>query len=241
MTSGIYTDDYFPMCSRGAIDGAYVPPAFSGFTATLSTVAGKAFISNPSVSLDPYIGYKITLTTGGKTLIGWIQAPGTVETYTEQMVNGTFVTDEPAGVAWTRGLGWVITGGAAVATVVGDTIAMTQAPALVAGSLYRNSYTLSAYTAGGVALTFDGQTGSTQITPATYTTYRTFVATAVVGVKAVGVTSLSLSNFSCGLVLTPSATGVKIVSAQGGVTQSWTSNDGIDANAANFVATISIS
>ena len=238
--SGLYTDNYFPMSSMGAIDGAYIPPAFSGFTARLSTVNGAAFISNPSVPLDPYIGYKITITSGGKTLIGWIQAPGTVETYTEQMVNGTFVTNEPAGVAWTRGLGWVITGGAAVATAVADTISMTQAPALVAGSLYRNSYTLSAYTAGGVALTFDAYTGATQVTPATYTQYRTYVSTAVVGVQAVGITSLSLSNFSCGLVLTPSATGVKIVSAQGGVTQNWTSNNGIDANAASFVATVSL-
>ena len=239
--SGLYTDNYFPMSSMGAIDGAYVPPAFTGFTAMLSTVNGSAFISNPSVPLDPYIGYKITLTTGGKTLIGWIQAPGPVETYTEQMVNGNFATAEPVGTAWTRGTGWVITGGVAVATVVADTIAMTQAPALVAGSLYRNSYTLSAYTAGGVALTFDGYTGATQITPATYTQYRNFVSTAVVGVKAVGVTSLSLSLFSCGLVLTPSATGVKIVSAQGGVTQNWTSNNGIDANAASYTATISLS
>ena len=238
---GIYTDDYFPMSCRGAIDGTYIPAAFSGFTAQLSTVNGKAFISNPSTPLDPYIGYKITLTAGGKTLIGWIQAPGTVETYTEQMVNGNFATAEPVGTAWTRGTGWVITGGVAVATVVADTITMTQAPALVAGSLYRNSYTLSAYTAGGVALTFDAYTGSTQVTPATYTKYRTFVSTATVGVQAVGVTSLSLSLFSCGLVLTPSATGVIIVSAQGGVTQNWASNNGIDANAASYVATISAS
>jgi hypothetical protein len=61
----------------------------TGFICTLSTVAGTAFISNPSIALPPYINKKITLTAGGKTLVGWLKSAGAGETLGSEIATGT--------------------------------------------------------------------------------------------------------------------------------------------------------
>jgi len=53
----------------------------AGFTCNLSIVDGTAFITNPSTSLVPYIGRKITLNDGTQNLVGYIKAAGTGETF----------------------------------------------------------------------------------------------------------------------------------------------------------------
>ena len=232
--------EFFP-----TIGGRTAPPILSlvgtqsGFTCNLSTVNGTAFITNPSISLARYQNYKITLTSGGKTLIGWIKSAGTGETYDSEKF-----TDAPFDVngAWTKGAGWSVSGGKGIA--VTSTADITESLASTAGALYKLAMTSDALTAG----TYQGIIEATNIGTAVNTVgltgwYRT-VANAAAATNGIhGTTSLSASFTSISLkqVLTPSVDGVRIVSTQGGTTYNWASNNGIDPNATSFTVTISVS
>jgi hypothetical protein len=84
---------------------------------------------------------------GGKTLGEWLAAPTTSELVT----NGEFASD----TAWSKGTGWTIIGGQAVATAISSSV-LSQGASLVAGRVYRVTYTVSEYTSGSVRPIFAG-------------------------------------------------------------------------------------
>jgi hypothetical protein len=66
-----------------------------------------------------------------------------------------------------------------------------------------------------------------------------FVSThSTVGVKRGSNLNVTLDDFVLQQVLAPSTTGLTVVSALGGSTYNWTSDDGIAPNSASFALTI---
>lgn len=240
--------DYFPFAGGGGIYGPG-STTFTSFTCNLSTVNGTAFITNPSVNLTRYLGYKITITAGGKTLVGWIKAAGSGETYgSTVIVNGGFTN-------WTgdNPNNWELLGiedvnnyikedsGKANLVSNGTIIGILQNVWTV-GILYKNSVAISAIT-GSVSLGREANIGTTI---ANYTTTGTKTSYVTANAQAIGIKrtvssscNATFDDFSSVPVLTPSATGVTIVSSQGGSTYNWLSNDGLDANSASYTLTIS--
>lgn len=205
-------------------------------TANLSTVNGAAFITNPLTDLRPYLGYKATLTAGGKTLVGWIKAAGTGETYGTELL-GTVAADRDfsSDTGW-----WSKTGsfsiGSNVASYNGTGDYLYRLGVTSIGFLYKNNVTINVIT-GGVTVEFGAGADYYRGTSAVHTVYGTAVTDAS-PFSFISTLQGTIDNVSLKQVLTPSAIGVTIVSTQGGTTQNWASNDGIDANAGSFVLTI---
>lgn len=84
----------------------------------------------------------------------------------ELTTNGVFAADTD----WTKDAGWAIAGGDADATNTAAGAFLHQAVTVTAGKTYRITYTISAYTSGNVAWSFDnGQVGTAQSALGTYT------------------------------------------------------------------------
>jgi hypothetical protein len=200
--------------------------------------AGKAFVDFSSEnSLTPYIGSKITITSvsdPSQKCVGYIKAAGTGETYTDLIggsnqnyINGDF---ESGDTTWTKTLsGWAISGGKAVGTAVGASLLyQTVLPAPRGGRLYRLVYDLTTTSGRFTAdLGFIREVYNT--TSGTFTRYTCQPTTG--GNSDMVFTSTAdtftwtgtLDNVTLQEVLTPSATGVTIVSTQGGTTRNWES------------------
>jgi hypothetical protein len=210
----------------------------SGFTCNLQTVAGSALITNPSVNISLYKDRKITITGGGKTLIGWIKSAGSSETYVSELI-----TDPgfDADVSWTHDGTWGIA--TSIATATTSTTDVTMALTLIAGGLYKMVTTCSGLTGGtyqGIIEATNIGTASSSVSATTW--YRNAVTANSLANGIHSATSLSATytDISLKQVALPSATGVRIVSTQAGGTYNWVSNDGIDANAASYTATITM-
>jgi hypothetical protein len=244
-------------------NGYYVNAAL---TCKLSTVAGTAFITNPSVDLRPFIGRKATLTSAGKTLVGWIKAAGTGETYTENWPLGNL-----EGV-YTGGRCDFFSGGMGTPTLTesADTHSGIKAQSFASttiatkinntgttppiGRLYLYSMWAKRLsgTSNDVHVRFTELTVvdalNDVISTSSYSEHKKYYTATTTNTLQVSLRDDSgtgagdtvvVDDFSLGTVLTPSTTGVTIVSTQGGSTYNWTSNDGIDPNATSFVLTIS--
>lgn len=199
----------------------------SALTCKLSTVAGTAFITSPSVDLRPYLDFKITLNDGTQNLVGWIKAAGTGETYTDNL-NG-----------WDFTSGWSATNAAITdsntfTTSVNNGYVKKDVDPITIGAVYK--WVLDASTTSGSVVMITGTFLETIAGQGT--TYTTAVR-ARFGVKntLTGAT-IDVSTLQANKVLTPSATGVTIVSAAGGTTYNWTSDGGINPNVESFTATI---
>lgn len=86
----------------------------------------------------------------------------------EMVVNGSFDAD----TAWTKGTGWVISGGTASRPAQGAASTITQPCNLIAGQTYRVTFTITAISAGTIIFRFiNGTTvsGTGRTTPGTYT------------------------------------------------------------------------
>ncbi len=211
-------------------------------TCNLSLVNGAAFITNPSQDLTSYLGYKITLNDGTQNLIGWIKAAGIVENVSSELLsNPGFDSD----TVWLKGAGWSIAGGVATVGAPADS-SITQVVSLTVGHLLKETFDLTAYTAGTPQFYNAGMTPTTKTTTMTLDTKTRYMTVTAGGNRAIGcyggtASVWSADNRSTKQVLIPSATGVTIVSAQGGSAYNWTSDGGIDPNAASFTATITLS
>src|SRR4030042_1922505 len=60
----------------------------AGFTGGLSMVNGTSFITNPSIDLRQYVGFKATFNDGVKNAVCWFKAPGTGETWGDSVIVG---------------------------------------------------------------------------------------------------------------------------------------------------------
>jgi hypothetical protein len=94
-------------------------------------------------------------------------------TFAEYVTNGTFASD----TGWTKGAGWTIAAGVATATgAISTTLSQTAAIALIPGYSYTVTFTISAFTAGTIAVSLGGGTAGTARGSAA-----TFVQTIVAG------------------------------------------------------------
>lgn len=116
--------------------------------------------------------------------------------HTEEVVNGTF--DEDA--AWTKGSGWVISGG--VASVTTSNGVLTQGSVVTPGDTYKCTYTLSSLTPGkSMRFYMAGTTptyGTTRTADGTYTEILAATATAsgIVGFAGFSSPSYTVDNVS---------------------------------------------
>ena len=235
--------------------------AITGFTCRLSLLAGSAFITNPSIDLTSIVGkgYKISL-TATNTLVGWIKAAGTGETYGNIISgatnNGNMETGDPP-TGWTS-----VTRGAAARDTdphsgtysckltrsadgttgfIDRDLSESIGRLLIASAWMKNVTTTLAEFAGLQKLS--GLATSTAATSYTQlSSYVTVVAGAIqkVILRFTGAENSygQADDVDVKRVLTPSATGVTIKQATDDDTENWTSDGGIDPNATSFTLTI---
>jgi hypothetical protein len=209
----------------------------------LSMVSGTAFVDfGVASSLTPYFGDKLTITdSAGHHLTGWIKAVGTGETYGGQLLsNATFTT-----TAGLNAFGTTI-----VATTSGcfsahclqityTTNGQVWNPFTVAkGTLLKSSLYGKVGTADFLAMViqeaggtyeqiqnfyYNGAWTNGTIYPTTDLTDTAWWQTYQMGFSSPMVSYVDTASVQ--QVLTPSMTGVTIVSAAGGSTYNWTSED----------------
>lgn len=189
----------------------------------LSTVNGLAFVDfSAAGALTPYIGCRLTIIDStGDTLVAWISEEGTGETLGEELnVNGDFA----AGNAnWTRSNVDCATGQAIFS---GDAATLSQDIGATIGRLYRQQYTIASSNHTDLFYSASGFTGSRAISKAvgTHTYYLTAVDSDPLFYVAFGAGFQTvMDDVSTKQVTAPSATGVWLVSAQGGATRNCTS------------------
>jgi len=228
-------------------NGAFTQVAGAAVTLAnmrLSAVAGTAFIDFSAADLlTDHIGKVLTIKdSAGKVLIGYIKAAGTGETYEEKMSNGGFDSDT---------VGWTVLGGSCtLASIEGGQSGNCLELTWVSGSSYvyqdftgvvNALYIFSRYlksgtsgdgssnggiytTAAGAARKTTGviaSTGSWVVATLKWVATGTGLAVALVKANTTPGTML-FDEVSLKKVLTPSATGVTIVSTPGGATYNWT-------------------
>lgn len=237
----------------------------NALTCKLSLVDGTAFVTQPSIDLRPYLGFKLSFSDGSKTLVGYAKAAGTGETLGSELVpNGDFEvwTDANTPGSWNKGTVGSSTinreasdihGGSYCARfdiVSGAAATLTKSGLWTPGMLYKRSYwhkvtanSAKSYTYStpettfGVYLTLNATSwynlvgyGTASVNDATLALARNTTS---------GDYSIYFDDISVKQVLTPSATGVTIVSAAGGTTYNWaTQETGFNPNAAAFTVTI---
>ena len=220
--------------TKGPTD-AFTTVTLAGFTCNLSTVSGTAFITNPSVDISKYARRKINLTAGGKTLVGYIKAAGTGEMLGSDLLNGWNFTS-----GWSKAVGTETIDDANSFTTTDPGGSGLYKSVVTAGRLY---YFEGAGTTSAVALTFHIFKNGSALSPILNGSYRTAYLTSGGATdfycRAQGGGTTDIASLLLKQVLTPSADGVTIVSAKGGTTHNWASDDGIDPNAASFTAVIS--
>jgi hypothetical protein len=213
----------------------------------ISAVANTAFVdfSVANVLTDYVTGhhYLILYDSTMKSLTGYIKAAGTGETYSSTLIpNGVDFTGGPPPTGWGEHAGGLLTsvegGDAGNCLQVANSAAqqgygtVDTASNTTVGALYEFSFkfkkgtsahgqlqVVSAYAKTWDNLTDANWTQYTQVFTASTTYLNIYV---VNGDAVIGATSL-WDTFVERQVLTPSATGVTIVSTIGGTTQSWTS------------------
>jgi len=213
----------------------------------LSLESGRAFIDLTGVDLSSHVGKRITVEdSAGKTLVGWIKAAGSGVSYgTELLTNGGFSS---ATTSWTGVNGTLASvaggqsGNCCEITRTGE--AYQQALQTVAGQAAGRLYKLSAYVKSGtsgnegylVGFYYDSPDGWQA---ASGTSSASWVLATHYSVPPSGEVldsvflhkntatagTMLFDTVSLLQVLTPSRTGATIVSARGGTTYSWASEE----------------
>jgi hypothetical protein len=201
----------------------------------ISAVANTAFVdfSVANVLTDYANGYHylILYDSTMKAINGYIKAAGTGETYGSELCgNPDFSTD----TWWNKSAACTIHDGEGYFDGSAGSQAFYKNPSVTAGMLYKISCALTLRTTGTFMVIFNGVEGNSLTAPGTSSAYS--VRTSGDGFFYISGSSLNgtVDNASFKQVLTPATTGVTIVSAAGGATQSWTSQTlGFDPNDAS--------
>jgi prepilin-type N-terminal cleavage/methylation domain-containing protein len=212
----------------------------------MSIANGTAFADFSSAgTLTPYIGDKLTITdSGGHQLTGWIKASGSGETYGSEQLSNTAFND--TSYVWAYGTG------VSVASVsgghTGNGLKLIQPTpyaggagenwTAIVGALYKHTLWMmdgghgsdeAMSEAEGSYISYGSWSGSSA-SWLQLTMYGTAFDTSSQvswdsGAATSNSSNLYVDDMSIKQVLTPSATGVTIVSASGGSTYNWTSED----------------
>lgn len=173
-------------------DGVMIPvPALVAFSQAVSEQPNGGITARKDGLVHIFVGtasglWKYDSLTNGYTSVSQLGA--------NQAVNGTFAAD----VSWSKGAGVTIAAGVGTFTAVANGLGLTQAQAFTAGTIYKVTYTVSGFSAGGVAPALVGGTtvtGTTRTANGTYTDYLTAVTGNITfGLLAVGATTLNVDN-----------------------------------------------
>jgi hypothetical protein len=197
------------------------------------SLAGTAFVDfSAAGTLTPYLGYRLALTdSAGKKAIGYIKAAGTGETLGDVLNVSNCINS--VGYPYETFDGTSATGFRAIST--GDTGSGGTAKELTysSGGLYKTVYTYAKTSGGNVYsapalndhLTDIGVTVTKSISGEAieYTVVTTTVSDGTWKWSTGSAVEFAISNLAIKQVLTPSATGVTIVSTPGGTTYNWAS------------------
>jgi hypothetical protein len=192
-----------------------------------ATASGGAFIDFSAASvLTDYLNHLLVVKdSAGRVIMGFPKAAGapTGETFGDEILDDTGFDDDSK---WTKEEGWTVNASKAVGTTVAYGKEIYQhALSSPTGKLYYRSWDLVTRTGGGIKVRISTFFGIEYSTPATYTGYSTGAATTRISIYSITTFSGTIDNFSVKQVLTPSPTGVTIVSTQGGATYNWLSKD----------------
>ncbi len=191
----------------------------------LSLVAGTAFVDFSEANvLTDHVGKYLRVTdAAGKSAWGYIKAAGTGETLGDELVvNGDF----SSATGWILSTG--VTIGGDILTVDGSGAAWSRvADRIMAdstGKLLKASITILSRTAGSITIRAGSVDFGTFSTAATHTAYGVPTTSYSYYIKN-GSTAFAgtIDDASMKQVLTPSNTGVTIVSTRGGTTYNWAS------------------
>jgi len=207
----------------------------------MSVASNTAFVDFSSAgTLTPYIGDKLTITDStGHQLVGWIKAAGSVETYGSETLPNTSFNNTTSVSTWQSTIASVSGGesgnGLQITLTVNGDGAPFEFPTVVSGGLYKAySYTKTG-TAGSINMIFSDGNPPNEWYIYSWYNFGTWGLQTVYGttnsVNAQLEWDVNGSNGNTGYadeaslkqVLTPSATGVTIVSVSGGSTYNWTS------------------
>jgi hypothetical protein len=210
--------------------------SIANVVANLSTVNGTAFVTNPVFTatglpandLRWAVGFKLSFAAAGKTLVGYGKAAGTGETLNIDIFASFDFTSGWAG----HGSG-TITDANTFATPVAYGGIYKTADILTQGELMKYSY--SATSSAGTPILKLGALGDSLASGSSglYHTIKSSDNKAYMMNTAIAA-SIDVATLAAQQVLTPSASGLTIVSAAGGSTYNWTSNDGLPPNSASF-------
>ena len=208
----------------------------------LSIASNTAFVDFSSAgTLTPYIGDKLTITDStGHQLVGWIKAAGGGETYGGQLLPNTAFNDTSNVNSFycVSSLSSVAGGQSGNALQLTPSCANGNAAETVVSS-YGAALLSSGYMQKGTETTYESlnienssfaNLNSAPNLPSSWTQYSFYVTTQSATSYQIylGATSGKTSLFdtvSVTQVLTPSIKGVTIVSASGGSSYNWTSQD----------------
>ena len=192
----------------------------------ISAVAGTAFVDFSTADLlTDHIGKILTVKdSAGKVISGYIKAAGTGETLgSEIFANPGFDAD----TNWVKEAGWTIAGGVGVATNSDGNKGVVQLFTLGSGKLYKESADV-VVTSGTAELYIRIIEAGPFIIVNSISSSGSYSLYSVTngveywhGFKAETVFTGTVDNVSGKQVLTPSATGVTIVSTPGGATYNW--------------------
>jgi hypothetical protein len=211
----------------------------------MSIVNGTAFADFSSAgALAPYIGLKITIKdSANKTLVGYIKAVGTGETYGSELLTnaGLDTTGAFSAIGATKS---IITSGCqtgnclqVTATAAYGTVFQDLAGTVTSGQLLLTSAYIKKGTETNSStlefsdINYSDLPPSFYVLPSTWTQYTRYYTARNTGTyhhnygsATNGQTSI-FDTASVKQVLTPSVTGVAITSTAGGPTYNWTSED----------------
>lgn len=241
-----------------------IPTSLYGTTVSrenvrLSAVNGAAFIDFSSAgTLTPYVGYKLTLTdTSGRTLVGYIKSSGEGETYGAEILSNPGF--DSATTSWnaTRCTLASVTGGdlgnclevLATGTAAQSASQNLGSTGAHARKLLRYGGKVKSGTSGNEAFYFGFYPGAGSnitsnggISSGSWVEYNAYGVAAATGTATFQISknSSTLSTMlfdtvSVRQVLTPSATGVTIVSTPGGTIYNWaTETSGFNFNDSSY-------
>jgi len=203
----------------------------------ISAIDGTAFVDFSAADvLTNYLGGKLTITdSAGKKITGYIKAAGTGETL-DTAANVSNCVNSPT-APYDSFSGASSSGFSAVNSTLGTKRAGTADEIVVAiGELWKLSCSITVNSGTcpywQFRNTFGGSyLGAADISPnlsaGANSTYQTTIVnkTGVIEILSTADVDFTISSMAAQKVLTPSATGVTIVSESGGTTYNWASKD----------------